>query len=157
MNEMRAIEIDIDVHKLIEMERASFSEAPNTALRRLLKLPPASTRPQGGWDDGKSPRHGARAWVGKGVVLPHGTEVRMAYNHREFLGKILDGKWMIDGKSFSSPSGAARGVAVTKQGDVPQLDGWKYWTAKRPGEEKWVAIVKLRPDASQLTPEDLGL
>ena len=34
-----SIEIDFDIHKLIELERRSFTEKPFIALRRLLKLP----------------------------------------------------------------------------------------------------------------------
>ena len=38
MAEVRTIEIDFDIHKLIETERRSFAESPNMVLRRLLNL-----------------------------------------------------------------------------------------------------------------------
>ena len=38
MSQFRSIEIDIDVHKMIEMERQSFMESPNDVLRRLFKI-----------------------------------------------------------------------------------------------------------------------
>ena len=37
---MEKIEIDWDIHKLIEAERKGFDEPQYVALRRLLKLPP---------------------------------------------------------------------------------------------------------------------
>jgi hypothetical protein len=38
MSATRSIEIDFDVHKLIEQERVSFSDTPNETLRRLLGI-----------------------------------------------------------------------------------------------------------------------
>jgi hypothetical protein len=40
----------------------------------------------------------------------------MSYNGRQYAGEIVDGKWVIEGKTFDSPSGAASGVALTKSG-----------------------------------------
>jgi hypothetical protein len=50
------------------------------------------------------------------VSLVHGTRFRMSYNGRQYAGEIVDGKWVIEGKTFDSPSGAASGVALTKSG-----------------------------------------
>lgn len=38
MSQFRSIEIDIDVHKTIELNRQGFSESPNDVLRRLLRI-----------------------------------------------------------------------------------------------------------------------
>ena len=35
---MRKIDVDFDVHQLIELERRNFGESPNDVLRRLLGL-----------------------------------------------------------------------------------------------------------------------
>lgn len=140
MSEMRTIEIDFDVHKRIELERTSFNEPPNTALRRLLGIdaaasaaPPQPTTPAG------------RPWAGKGVTLLHGTELRMEYNGRVYTGQIEDGRWVIEGKKFKSPSAAASGVALTKDGRHTSLDGWIYWHVKRPGDAAWLRLSELRP------------
>lgn len=138
MSELRSIEVDFDIHKLIEAERRSFAEPPHIALRRLLNLPddpsaePASKPPAG------------RAWSGDGATLPHGTLIRMDYNQRRYDGQIIDGQWVIEGQRFSSPSGAASGVAVTKSGDKTKLDGWGYWEVKQPGDTSWTALKNLR-------------
>lgn len=137
MSEMRTIEIDFEVHKRIELERTSFNEPPNAALRRLLGInsaAPAAPRP----------KPAGRPWAGKGVTLPHGTELRMEYNGHVYTGRIDNGRWLVEGKEFKSPSAAAGGVALTKDGRHPSLDGWIYWHVKRPGDTNWIAIRELR-------------
>src|SRR5579872_1900831 len=130
MIEFRTIEIDFDVHKLIEGERQSFTETPNAVLRRLLKLPARESARPGTETNGDV----GRPWAGEGSILPHGTMLRMRYNHRQHEGEIVDGKWVVDGKTFDSPSGAASGVALTKGGKKTRLDGWSYWEVKVPGD-----------------------
>lgn len=152
MAQYRTIEVDFDVHKCIESERRGFDDTPNDALRRLLNLgdvvmplqhrPSVAPQQRPGWSD-------------KGVTLPHGTSVRMDYNNRTYEGKVIDGLWVIDDKYFDSPSGAASGVALTKKGKTTRLDGWAYWKAKLPGEDKWIYISSLRQRDNNL--DDLGL
>lgn len=140
MPEFRTIEIDFDVYKLIEAERRSFDEPRIAALRRLLKLPAkANAEPA---VIGKSAE---RAWSGEGVILAHGTRVRMSYNGRQYDGEIVDGNWVIEGKAFGSPSGAASGSAITKNGKTTRLDGWIYWEVQAPGDAGWTPIKALRP------------
>lgn len=139
MSEFRTIEIDIDIHRRIENERKSFNETPNDVLRRLLSIGKKETPPTSG---------GGRPWSGKGVTLPHGTELRMEYNGKVHAGRIDDGRWSVEGKFFSSPSAAAGGVARTKSGGSPSLDGWGYWYVKLPGSDQWKHIGLLRPRAA---------
>jgi len=137
LTQMRTIEIDFEVHKKIEMERTSFAEMPNDALRRLLQI-------EGGANPVPAKSSGGRPWSGKGVILPHGTELRMEYNGRVHSGRIDNGSWLVEGKTFKSPSAAAGGVGLTKDGRHPSLDGWIYWQAKRPGDTSWIGIDQLR-------------
>lgn len=139
MTELRTIEIDIDVHKMIELERRDFTETQNAVLRRLLEL-----------DEGKqqivnqtSTPTGA-SWHGKGVTLAHGTELRMHYNGREHVAHIRDGKWLVEGELYSSPSAAASAVAVTKNGGRTNLDGWMYWKVLRPSDNALLPLRLLR-------------
>jgi hypothetical protein len=137
---MRTIEIDFDVHKLIESERTSFDEPENMALRRLLKL-----RAPLGSKGGHGPASmGNGGWSGKGVRLPSGTELQMEYRGKEHRGMIENSDWISAGKRFKSPSAAAGGIAETKNGTRPSLDGWKYWQVKRPGDADWVGLNVLR-------------
>src|SRR5689334_2077993 len=126
---LRAMEIDFDIHKLVEAERRSFDEPPYMALRRLLKLPEpprASTPPAG------------RGWQAEGVSLPHGTKLRMTYGRpkRTYTGTIQNAEWHVEGRVFDSPSGAASGVAVTSRGDKTRLNGWELWEVQLPGDTR---------------------
>lgn len=138
MVELRSVEIDFDVHKRIELARESFSETPNAVLRRLLGIDVSQSAPRSPGVDAM------RAWSGKGVLLPHGTRVRMDYNGRTHEGEILDGSWLVEGERFSSPSAAAGGVARTKDGKRTNLDGWIYWWAMPPGKETWTKLSLMR-------------
>ncbi len=151
MADYRSIEIDFEVHKKIEMERHSFEESPNDVLRRLLKLP--KTRQIENFMtldalDQKIEKAASEArsgaWSGKGVTLPSGTEVRMEYNGELHYGVIKENRWVIGDQNYRSPSAAACAVGRTKEGSSTSLNGWVYWNAKRPGDEDWVPINKLR-------------
>lgn len=138
----RTIEIDLDVHKAIEKARTSLEETENAILRRLLhlttKTPPLPS--------GKSPKAPeGRPWAGKGVTLPHGTELRMNYRGQVLKGRIDNGIWSVEGKRANSPSDAASQVATTKSGGRPQLNGWIYWEVKRPGDQAWKKLQTLGP------------
>src|SRR5258708_39287626 len=104
MSEFRSIEIDFDVHRLIENERTGFAESANDALRRLLKLPPRPAAKQR-----SKIVNGQRAWSDEGVTLAHGAAIKMRYNGRLHEGEIVDGKWALDGTTFYSPSRPACG------------------------------------------------
>ena len=140
--EFATIEIDFEVHKKIEVERASFGEKPNDALRRLLGLGPSAvtTAPPSG---ASASAMLGRSWVGKNVELPHGTLLRMRHNNRAYDGVIHDGEWLVDGHRYSSPSGAAGGVAITRAGTRTKLDGWTYWTARKPGSPDFIPMNTL--------------
>ena len=136
--QMKQIEIDFDVSKLIELERNSFDESANEALRRLLKLPTKAA------ETPTAPAPPGKAWSGKGAVLPHGTQLRMEYNGVEYQGQILDGKWECGGGRHAGPSPAAASVAKTRDGTRPSLNGWIYWSAKLPGATRWIPISTMR-------------
>ena len=141
MSKFRMIEIDIDIHKRIESERLSFADSPNAVLRRLLDIGPAS-EPAPGGESPTPPDIGG--WSGKGVTLPAATQVRMEYRGERHYGEIRDGGWVVNGQRYTSPSNAAGRVATTKAGTKPSLNGWNYWYVKRPGDDDWIPIFRLR-------------
>jgi hypothetical protein len=154
--ELTTIEIDFDVYQLIEAERRGFDEPRIAALRRLLKLPPKIRA-----ESASGKILARRPWSGDEVTLVHGTKLRMSYNGRRYEGEIVDGKWVIEGKIFDSPSGAASGIALTKSGKTTRLDGWIYWEVQVPGDTVWMPIKAMRPHrvAGSISPslERLGL
>lgn len=156
MPEFTTIEIDFDVYKLIEAERQSFDEPRLAALRRLLKLPEKPTAVSPNMDI-----PARRPWSGEGVTLVHGTRLRMSYNNRLYQGEITNGKWVVEGRTFDSPSGAASGVGITKSGKTTRLDGWGYWEVQVPGDTDWTPLKALRPrrvvGSTTMSLEELGL
>ena len=162
MLKSRTIEIDFDVHKLIETERRSFDESPNDVLRRLLRLGEISCLPPPSTSTSASPESAprfvaGRPWMDEGLTLPHNTLLRMTYSGHTYEGQIINGQWAVDGQTFDSPSGAASGIAITRKGTKTKLDGWIYWHVKRPDDTQWIALDSLRPKLDVLTLEDLGL
>ena len=135
------IEIDFDIHKAIVNEQRTFDEPPYLAIRRLLKLPDV---PQLSIDEEVA--KSGRAWQRNGVEIPHGSPARMSYMRgtQVFEGNFFDGRLVIDGRAFASLSEAASCLARTGLGTRTQLDGWKYWETKLPGDDKWVSLRELR-------------
>ena len=68
-----------------------------------------------------------------------GTELRAEYKGRAYTARIEDGRWLQDGEVQTSPSAAAS--AITQGG----VNGWWFWSVKRPGDTKWVVLGELRP------------
>ena len=138
------IEIDFDIHKMIENERRGFDEPPRIALRRLLSLPDEEVKivSPAGIPEGRPWREGS-------VEIPHGSEARMAYQRgsQVFEGHFLNGRLVVNGQEFSTLSSAASALARTKDGTVPSLNGWNYWEVKLPGQDRWLPIKLLRKRA----------
>jgi len=133
----RTIEIDIDVHKAIELAREDFNETDNSVLRRMLGIdvdiiPKAS--------------NACRPWVGKGyssgLTLPHGTELRLQYNTTNLAGVVDDGALVFNGERFSSPSGT-RKLCRTKDGRIPHLNGKTIIEARLPETSDWIRLDAL--------------
>lgn len=126
---MTTIEVDFDVFKALTVRREAETVSYNDVLRELLKLPPGSSKPA-------APQ---AAWTWKGVTLPDGTELRAEYKGKAYTAKIEDGEWIQDGEVQSSPSAAA--YAITQSG----VNGWWFWSVKRPGDPTWRQLDTLRP------------
>lgn len=137
---MEMLEIDWDIHQLIEAERRGFDEPPYIALRRLLKLPPpSSTTRLHDTEQGMS-------WTEDGVSVPHGSAARMEYlrGSQVYEGRFLNGRLVVNGQSFDTLSAAASALATTKDGRKTNLNGWQYWKVRLPGEQKWRAMSEMR-------------
>jgi hypothetical protein len=142
MSDYRTIEIDFDVHKLIEANRNNFSESANVVLRRLLRLK-ALPEPKAFIGNAMDSALG-KPWVRGGLSLPHGTKLRMHYNKKWSDGVVLNGQLIVNGKAFKAPSPAASEVAITKRGEKTNLDGWRLWEAQIPGAAEWKTLDDLR-------------
>lgn len=146
----RQIEIDLDIHKLVEAARQSFTERPNDILRRLLGLPTVSaTLPPVSNDGAEKPAKAPRGWQKLGVFLPAGTRLRMRYNNQLHEGQITsEGDWLVGSVRYANPSAAAIGSATTKEGRRTNLNGWRLWYCLRPGEADWILLDDLQRQAT---------
>jgi hypothetical protein len=134
----RVIEIDLDIHKLIEVERKSFDESVSEILRRLLGREPAAPP--------SAPQSIGSPWMGKGVALSDGTRVRFCYGRgsQTYEGRIENGKWAIASRTFNTPSAAASELAQTRNGQKTNLNGWLYFQAFVGGRWEPLDVLKRR-------------
>jgi hypothetical protein len=149
--QLRQIEIDFDIHQMIELERKGFDEPPYQALRRLLKLGASKgagplTQPQSAPTASSDAVSVGKPFYADGVLIPHGSKARMTYARgtQVYEGEFLDGKLVVNGTSYSALSPAASALGITKNGTTTSLDGWLYWEAKFPGESTWRKLSELR-------------
>lgn len=164
------IEVDFDVFKALTALRESEVDSYNEVIRRLLKLPSARREPEPvaaaevlihGKRQipinfmqvlAKSPqssvdtKHGnilaslfeGGAWYGN-THFPEGTLFRATYKGKTYSGEIREGRWVDqDGVVRTSPSEAASAISGTN------VNGWRFWYAKRPGDEDWVKMEELK-------------
>lgn len=149
--QLRQIEIDFDIHQMIELERRGFDEPAYMALRRLLKLPEKGNGNSNvnAKDAGQALASTAEVglpFYADGVLVPHGSQARMKYARgtQVYEGRFLDGKLVVNGVAYSALSPAASALGITKKGTTTSLDGWLYWEAKFPGETTWRKLSDLR-------------
>lgn len=137
---LRTIEIDFDIHKLIEADRTGFDEPEYVVLRRLLGLKPKEV------DIGETTSVEGNPFIEDGVEVMHGSDARMRYQRgtQLFEGKFLDGKLVVGGNSYPTLSAAASDLARTKDGKRTSLNGWIYWEVKAPGTSRWKSMSDLR-------------
>jgi hypothetical protein len=130
---MVTIDVDFDVFKQLTMRRQSESDSYSDVVRRLLlsgEAPPPI------------PLSVSKGATFKGVHFPNCTQFRVTYKGRTHTAEIKDGEWVgADGEFRASPSEAAHAVTKTN------VNGWRFWECKRPEDQQWHLIDRLRsPD-----------
>jgi len=133
---MHTIEIDFEVFKALTVRRETEATSYNDVIRELLKLgTPARV------EQSVAPaasEASAQDWLCKGVRFPAGTEFRANYKGGVYYAKVEGGSLVVDGKSVTSPSDAAKIVTNTN------VNGWTFWECRFPGESRWKLIKGLR-------------
>ena len=124
-----SVNVDFDVYKELTYRRESEEEDYNDVLRKLLKLP---VKPK------ESPNGSARPWISERVTFPSGTTIRAKYKGVVHTGSIENGALIVNGKTFSGFSPAAKHVTGHNQ------NGWKFWECKRPVDADFIPVDQLR-------------
>jgi hypothetical protein len=129
------IEVDFDVFKALTAKRLTEEMTYNDVLRQLLRL--------GASKNGSTPHQSNRSCVFDGILFPEGTQFRKTYKGQTYTAEIKNGRWIgADGKPRKSPSHAA--VSITKN----NVNGWRFWECKRPGDLEWQLLDELRRQAA---------
>jgi len=76
--------------------------------------------------------------IGGGVFLPDGTILKKRYKGNLYETKVENGKIWINGRGYTSASGAA--VAVTGS----SVNGWRFWEVRRPEDIGFRLLANLR-------------
>lgn len=127
--EMKQINIDLDVYKVIEQERKSFNETHNEILRRKYGFEPAKEE--------KSEQQIGGLYV-SGVLLKNGLKLHSNYKGRIIEARVENNVIVYNGKSFTSPSAAA-GEATGNS-----VNGWQWWLFFNEETGKWLTLNRLR-------------
>ena len=75
----------------------------------------------------------------EGPHFPEGTAFIAWYKERAHSAIVRGGLINIDGKTFTSVSGAAAHITGR-----PTTNGWSFWQVKFPGKGEFIPIGKLR-------------
>jgi Restriction Enzyme Adenine Methylase Associated len=130
---MPQIEIDFDVFKVLTNRRTTEEVTYNDVIRGLLNLPQPAA---------KAKANGSKPWVVSDSSFPAGSEFMADYKGKTYSGVVKDGKLELsDGHKFTTPSAAA--VHVTKT----NVNGWRFWRCKLPGQSQYVLVERLRGKA----------
>jgi hypothetical protein len=80
---------------------------------------------------------GSGIWIKK-THLPDGTELKAVYKGSNYFATISAGRWVNrNGEIATSPSQAASAITGTN------VNGWRFWFAKRPGDVQWRRLDML--------------
>lgn len=136
---MPTLDVDFEVWKALTAMRRSEADGYNDVLRRLLKLDAAEPEPMP-----RPPSHPiiqglTRPWLIKGIVVPHGSEMRMTYKGVTYTATVKNGEMEFpDGRTFTTPSKAAGAITKT------MVNGWLMWECRLPNSSSWVPLDALR-------------
>ena len=133
---MRKIDVDFDVHQLIELERRHFGESPNDVLRRLLGLRDLSEVKATAPDDDQPP---------SSTQLPRPTVVR----------RPRPGELLLHGKTFQHGSGKEAMTIVLRElaiADAGLLECCAQHPRNRGRKRRHIArtLAELYPDRPDL-------
>lgn len=150
MSVSRTIEIDLDVHRAIELARESFEQTPNDILRKKLgvgamRSSPVVPQPEVSGQEGS-------AWVRDGLTLRDGTPIRFSYNGITKVGSVANGMLVFENKEFDAPSRVVIHFCRTRDGRRTHLNGWRMIQAKPVGESTWHSLDALRDAVRGQTP-----
>ena len=132
---MPQIEIDFEVFKELTSRRPTEAFSYNDVIRELLKLPKQLNMTKRAMNESKP-------WVVQDTTFPVGSEFMATHKGKTHTGVVRDGLLELsNGQKFASPSAAAVHISGTN------VNGWRFWKCKLPGNSQFVLIERLRGKA----------
>lgn len=108
-------------------------------LKANQRIPPAERKPQPPSHELKrTTAWSSGSWIGDGITLPEGTELRASVRGRNFEASVQRGLVVFDNRGYKTPSAAG------KAANGYETNGWKLWEFKRPGDSGWLLLDRLR-------------
>lgn len=143
-----SLSVDLDVYKALTARLESDGQTHNDVLRDLLNLDsltePEAVNPYGAVTDLLGKALHAGQYFSRGLALPNGTELRARYKGREYRAQIIGEHWVsADGEQHESPSAAAGHITGNN------VNGLRFWEAKRPGDAGWRRLDSIRDHATR--------
>jgi hypothetical protein len=141
------IEIDFEVFKALTALLESETDTYNEAIRRRLGLPASQAALLPGEIDVPglpAPGNALSPFAGgvwfSSVYFPNGTVLRATYKGKTYRARVQNSQWIDElGVVRTSPSDAASAITQTN------VNGWRFWFAKRPQDEDWQRLDVLKP------------
>lgn len=131
------IPVDLPVLERLRSFRADPAESWSELLERLTTRLETTTREL----MDRQSRDRVKGMTCKGVFFPLGTLMRARVNFKTVHGVVHRQAIYVDGERHYSVSGAIGGAVGY------QINGWKQWECRRPDDNKWVPIDRLRREA----------
>jgi hypothetical protein len=144
------VEVDFDVFKALTALRLHEGHTYNDVLRDLLhlgqvksyKIQPSSIATAEPAIGTPTLTSSNGLWL-RGLFLPDGTLLRGSYKGKLHQAQIENGGWHDErGQQHTSPSAAAYAISNTN------INGWRFWEAKRPSDTDWRKLETLQKNGS---------
>jgi hypothetical protein len=145
---MQEILIDFEVFKALTARRVNERHTYNDVIRDLLGLDSLLEPPDpldGLLEGATDPSMilgsliAPSGFTSRDLYLPNGTELRATYQQHVYGAKIERGTWVNgNGNIHTSPSSAAKEITGTN------VNGLRFWKAKRPNDLDWIRLDLLR-------------
>ncbi|MFZ3059595.1 MAG: DUF2924 domain-containing protein [Candidatus Methanoperedens sp.] len=146
---MTKIDIDNEVWKELQKKAIPFEDTPNSVLRKLLGLEDTNKKNSTMKPDTeisnisepfKLPTLISTAQVEPPNIigLLEGKRLWKKFKGKDCFADVKNGKFIIDGKAFDSPSSAAMHITGTF------VNGWMFWKYNDSNSNRWLPIDKLR-------------
>ena len=135
---MKTIEVPDDLYKELEKRAIPFEDKePADVIRRIIDYPRiGSAETDESTCDNGSDLHC------RGGMIHHGTRLRKTYKGHSFEAEVLNGKILLNGNSYLSPSEAANAAVCSVGPQSSSINGWIFWEFLDTTTRQWKPLTE---------------